>query len=257
MLGKLVKYDLKWTYKLLIVFYILAIFFALVSRGLSLVDNSTIFSFLTQFSWGITISMIFNIVINNLMRLWVRLVNNVYKDESYLTHTLPVKKSDIYLSKVLAAFITLFTSALVIVASLLICFYSNDLLRIIKSMITDSVLVILIEVIVVVFLELLFLQILGYLAIIIGFRSNHNKIVKAIVYGFGLYMVSSIISVGILLIIGLFNAYIMNLFFTQNPSIAPSILKWVLLVAIFIYTLYIIICNVIANKVLKLGVNVD
>ena len=39
MLGKLLKYDLKWTYKLLIVFYLLAIFFAILGRILTDIEN--------------------------------------------------------------------------------------------------------------------------------------------------------------------------------------------------------------------------
>ena len=37
------------------------------------------------------IGMIINSLINGLMRSWVRFINNVYKDESYLTHTLAQK----------------------------------------------------------------------------------------------------------------------------------------------------------------------
>ena len=56
--------------------------------------------------------MFVNAVINTLMRVWARTVRNVYKDEAYLTHTLPVEKSKIYLSKFIAAIITMFTSVL-------------------------------------------------------------------------------------------------------------------------------------------------
>lgn len=42
MLGKLLKYDLKWTYKPLIVFYILALIFAVLGRGLTEIENSLI-----------------------------------------------------------------------------------------------------------------------------------------------------------------------------------------------------------------------
>ena len=35
MLGKLLKYDLKWIYKLIVIYYGLALVFALIGRGLS------------------------------------------------------------------------------------------------------------------------------------------------------------------------------------------------------------------------------
>ena len=42
MLGKLLKYDLKWVYKLIIVFYILAITFSLIGRGFGEIENSLV-----------------------------------------------------------------------------------------------------------------------------------------------------------------------------------------------------------------------
>ena len=44
MLGKLLKYDLKWVYKVVVVFYILSFVFSAIGRGLSLIENSIIFS---------------------------------------------------------------------------------------------------------------------------------------------------------------------------------------------------------------------
>ena len=74
-----------------------------------------VFSITAQITYGIAISMMINSLVNCLMRLWARFVKNLYKDESYITHTLPVEKKDIYLSKVLSALITIFTTTVVII----------------------------------------------------------------------------------------------------------------------------------------------
>ena len=95
MLGKLVKYDLKWIYKVVVVFYALAILFSMLGRGLQEIKNSVIFSVVSQICFGIAISMMVSSVINCVMRLWARFIKNCYKDESYLTHTIPVKKKTI------------------------------------------------------------------------------------------------------------------------------------------------------------------
>ena len=110
MLKKILKYDLENIFKLLIIFYSLSLFFAFLTRILLNIENSFIMNILGQISSGVTISMIFNILINNLMRLWIRFKNNFYGDESYLTHTLPISKNTLYLSKFLTSIITLFTS---------------------------------------------------------------------------------------------------------------------------------------------------
>lgn len=91
MLKKLLKYDLKWSYKPLVIFYILAFIFACLGRIFSEIENSMIFNIIGQICKGALIAMLVNILINNLMRVWARFIKNIYKDESYLTHTLPSK----------------------------------------------------------------------------------------------------------------------------------------------------------------------
>ena len=55
-------------------------------------NNSFMMNIVAQICSGTTIGMMVSIIINNIMRLWVRLKNNFYGDESYLPHTLPVEK---------------------------------------------------------------------------------------------------------------------------------------------------------------------
>ena len=71
MLQKLLKYDLKYIYKVLVVFYILVIFFAIFTRFM-LYKDIAIIKIFGQVCSGITISMIISIIINNIMRLWAR-----------------------------------------------------------------------------------------------------------------------------------------------------------------------------------------
>ena len=64
MLKKLLKYDLKYIYKVLVVFYILVIFFAIFTRFM-LYKDIAIIKIFGQVCSGITISMIISIIINN------------------------------------------------------------------------------------------------------------------------------------------------------------------------------------------------
>ena len=82
MLLKVLKYDLKFTYKNLIIFYSLSLFFALLGRICGLFDNSGIMLILSKINNGIAVSMLVSVLINNLMRVWARLVLNFYKDSS-------------------------------------------------------------------------------------------------------------------------------------------------------------------------------
>ena len=67
MLKKLLKYDLKWVFKVVIVFYLLALFFAVLTRLFFGINNSFMMNIVAQICSGTTISMIVSIIINNIM----------------------------------------------------------------------------------------------------------------------------------------------------------------------------------------------
>lgn len=257
MLGKLLKYDLKWTYKVLVVFYVLTLFFAILARALSLIDNSSIFNILSLISCGISVSFMFSILINNMMRLWARFIQNIYKDEAYLTHTLPITKNDIYFSKILCTVITLVTSLIVILLGLVICYYGSDLINFLKSFITEELWSVIGLVILVIVLEVIFVQVVGYLGIVIGYGFNNQKLVKSLLFGFGIYMISSLISLGSLFIYGLINPDMMKMFTSDVLVPDISLLKSILILASILYLIYIILCNIISGKLFRRGVNVD
>lgn len=263
MLRKLLKYDLKNINKVLIIFYSLSITFAVITRLLFLIEDSFIMNILAQISSGITISMMFNIIINNIMRLWARFRSNFYKDESYLTHTLPVDKKTLYLSKTLASIITLLTSIIVIGVTLFIAYYSKENIEILKQMIMPLVEIydigmvkIIIFILYVLFLEFLNAVGVGYTGIILGNRSNNNKLALTLMYGFIIYMISQIIGLLFVFIAGIFNKDIMNLFFT-NEIINIDVIKYIIYLSIIGYSIIIIINYFINIKLFNKGVNVD
>ena len=182
MLKKLLKYDLQNVNKVLVIFYSLSLFFAILTRIFLSINNSFIMDIIGKVCSGVTISMIFNIIINNLMRLWSRFKTNFYSDESYLTHTLPVSKKTLYFSKTLASFITLLISFLVIAISLFIAYYSKENITIIKNLLLplatvydSTVVTIVLAFIFVCFLEIMNMLQSGYVGIVLGHKKNSNK----------------------------------------------------------------------------------
>ena len=134
MLKKLLKYDLLWINKNLIYFYAIAFVFAISGRLFSLIDNSLLANIISKICYGITISFVINGVVNGVIRSWVRFINNCYKDESYLTHTLPVSKSQIYTSKFIASIITMVCGVVISIICLAICYLSSDFIETLKQM---------------------------------------------------------------------------------------------------------------------------
>lgn len=263
MLIKQLKYDLKFGNKVLIIFYILAFFFAILTRIFLSIDNSFIMNIIGKVCGGVSISMIFNILINNVMRLWVRFKHNLYGDESYLTHTLPIKKETLYLSKILSSIITLFVSMIIIALTLFIAYYSKENLDFVKNMLLplaqlyeSSILMLLIEILFIFFLEIANILQAGYTGIILGHKMNNAKMGYSILYGFGVYMGTQIFAVLALFLVGLFNNEIMNTFIT-NTLISVDTIKLIVLIATITYTLSLIILYIVNIRLFKKGVNVD
>lgn len=263
MLGKLLKYDLKWIYKLLVIFYCLALVFAWIGRGLGSIENSTLFDVLSKIANGFAISMAVSAVINCVMRAWARFHINIYKDESYLTHTLPIPKNTIYFSKVLSAILCTLTTVIVAVICLAICYYSKENLEMIKTSLElaantfDSTVVNLLLIIsAVVFFEVLFILQIGYNGLIIGHRSNKGKMIKSIIIAFVMYMAVNGLSLAVIFAAGLLNndiAYII----TTNEFVNPEIIKIIMFLAIAMYFVYNVVFYFIGKWQLNKGVNVD
>ena len=265
MLGKCLKYDLKYVYKVLIVFYLIDIVFAILTRILFSFDNSFMLHILALISSGTTISFMFSIIINNLMRVWARFVKNVYGDESYLTHTLPISKSTIYTSKFLSSIITMFTSILVIILCVFIAYYSKENLEVLKNtlqffatVMNSTTIKVILTAFFVIFLEFTTILQAGFTGILLGHKSNNLKMVKSILYGFLNYLFVVAISVLIIYIIGLFNPSIMALFNSNiSNTLTVDIVKTALVLGICLYIILIGIYYYIDIKVFKKGVNVD
>ncbi|MBQ2892204.1 MAG: hypothetical protein IJE45_04860, partial [Bacilli bacterium] len=126
MLSKLLKYDLKYMIKNMSILYVLAIFFSITTRILFNIEQSIIINIIGQISVGCMFAMLANILINTIMRSWVRFRDSLYKDEAYLTHTLPVTKNELYNSKFIQTLIFFFVGFIVVLISLFIAYYSKD-----------------------------------------------------------------------------------------------------------------------------------
>lgn len=263
MLKKLIKYDLKYKFKALVIFYSLSIFFGILTRIFFSIENSVIMNIIAQICSGTTISMIFNILINNIMRSWVRFKQNIYGDESYLTHTLPVDKKTLYTSKILSSIITIFTSFIVVALTLFIAYYSKENMEIVKSILLpvakiyeSSMLMILIAFLLILFLEFINILECGYTGIILGHKMSNGKTGFSVLYGFGVYSVLQVFVLISLFIVALFNKDFMNLFFT-NEIINIDTIKLIIYLAMIIYTVTFIIGHIVNIKLFKKGVNVD
>jgi len=263
MLKKLLKYDLQNVYKVLIVFYGLSLFFAVLSRMFLNIENSFIMDIIGKICSGTTIAMIFNILVNNLMRLWVRFKHNFYGDESYLTHTLPTDRKTLYLSKTLASIITLLSSVIVIVLSLFIAYYSKENINTVKELLLplatvyeSTIITIILSFVFICFLEIMNILQSGYVGLVLGHSRNDNKMTFSVLFGFGIYLLTQIFALVVVFMVALFNKDLMNLFYTIE-SLNVNTIKACIYLALVVYSLNIFTLYFINSKLFSKGVNVD
>lgn len=263
MLGKLLKYELKSSFRFLVVFYSLSLIFAAAARVIGEMADSTFVFVLAEIFKGASISMMFSTIINNSMRLWVMFKGNLYGDEAYLTHTLPVRKSTIYLSKILNAVITLIVSSVVVLLSLIIIFYSEAFLEMFKGFLSTltqtgdfSFWGLIAALLLLLYVEFLNILQCGFSGIIIGHKFNTNKTLFSVIFGLVVYAVSQSFVVIPVLIAGVLNSEIMSLF-TSNIMPNFEVFKTILVLATASYLAICLILSFINIKLLKKGVNVD
>ena len=263
MLNKLLKYDLKYMIKNMSVFYALSIFFAILTRILFSLNQSVIVNIISQISVGCMFAMIINTLINTVMRSWVRFRDSIYKDESYLTHTLPVTKNDIYNSKFIQTLIFFVIGFVVILLSLFIAYYTKERWLLLKNVISGittglnmNTTLFVIGFISVVFLEIFNALQCGFLGIILGYKKNNNKIVFSVLFGFISYLLAQSMVLLLVFIVGLFDKSIMDLF-KSTILLDTNSFKLLVLLSILIYALIIWLMSIVCKKELSKGVNIE
>lgn len=264
MLIKLLKYDLKYMIRNMSVFYILSAFFAITTRLLSLPEKSVMISILSSISTGCLIAMIANIIINVMMRSWVGFNSSLYKDESYLTHTLPVTKGALYYSKLIQALIFFFIGFAVIILSLFVAYYTPETWTAVKALIKAitvgfnmSTAFFVTIFIIIIFLELFNAIQCGFLGIILGHRKNSSKIGFSVLYGFIIYLIAQTVVLGLVFAYGLFDPSVMELFKTQTIAINADAFTTLAIIASALYVAIIFAMSVVCKKILNRGVDIE
>lgn len=217
MLGKVLKYDLKALFRCLIPLYVLLLGLGVMVRLLGFFDNISIIAIICGLMMvALVFLAVLSFVLTGIFSV-KHYLENLFKDEGYLTHTLPVKKGTLLVSKVLSSLITFILTALVLLVSLLIAFYQEGLFGdVIKafnlSFFGTKVYEVILFMIVYGIIAYLTTILMIYAAIAIGFSRSSNKVVSSVVCAFVFYFVMEFIYLVILSAIIVINpTFISNL----------------------------------------------
>ena len=259
MLNKLIKIDLRSTLKIAPILFGIGFFFALVSFFFSKFGDSTIAEVIADISKNFALSFAISGFINVVTRAIGVFWKKLYSDESYLTHTLPLSKKTIYLSKTLA---TIYSSLIALFAAFIILVVNYNLFEnfdALKNFIEatagvtgGNVVEFLVLIILVFFFEITTLISVAFCVIILRHSTTN---LKATLLSAGSYLAIQAIFLLSLFLIGLFNPEVMELF-KNSDSVSADSMKIIFYTAIIVYGLATVVMNCRNIKLLEKGVNV-
>ncbi len=265
MLKKLIKYDLKDAFnKVILIYATLALTLAGAYRLFSLFSEIFLWEIVAKICFGACISMAVTLIINVVIHAWVNFSLSVYSDRGYLTHTLPIKKSTIYTSKVLSSMICLLISVLIAGIAIFILLYSDKTVELYKQLsiiVNETYEVGMVALFITIAIEIFFqtfaLIQAGWVGIILGQRMQNGKRGFSFLFGAVTYIIFQWFAVVGILIASLFKEGMLKTIFTASDVIEVGVLKILLIGAIVIYAIIDVLAYLIAIKLFNKGVNLE
>ncbi|MBQ3234842.1 MAG: hypothetical protein IJA97_01650 [Clostridia bacterium] len=261
MIRKLFYYDIKKMTKILKWFYLISIAFAVITRLINIGKEIQAIHIIGQVFAGFTYSAIANILINTFIHILRVFLYDFYRDESYLTHTLPVSKNKLFISKCLAGLAVVLSSVIVCVLTLFIMLYSKDVMLTVKSLISVAVSglnmssgAFIAILIVIILAQITAMMSMAYTAIVKANTYNRNRGFKGVAWFIAYYFGSTIVTLIIAVIVFAIGG---NLSELVAEVMSASSFMTVMILALVLYPVYtfihVLLCKWLFNK----GVNVD
>ena len=261
MLKYLMKYDLKKMLKMLVWFYAISVVLAGIARFFAIWNNVQILKIISMVFAGFTYSAVANVIINTFIHILMRFSHSFYKDESYLTHTMPVKKSSLILSKYLSSLIVIFASVVVSFLSLFVVLYSPTFVQNIKMLLESAISgfnmssgVFVLLVVAILFAQTCALMSFAFTAIVKGNSYNQKRGVKGFLWFVLYYFVCSLTSLILAIIVTAITGDLTSLFSNQMTG---SAFLSILITSLITNITYAIMFYFLCKREFAKGVNVD
>lgn len=257
MLSKLFKLDFKWINRYLPYFAIGSLALAGLTRLFSLwVDNAPLFQIFYNIFNSLTISAVISLLIHVFSRTITRFKHNFFKDEAYLTHTLPIEKSTLWASKFLAAEASSLLAIALSVAALLLNPFTYDLfVPLISNFFqTDPVYTVLLFALLL--LEFTFFRLSCFNGIILAFRKKSSRTFFAILFIICFQVGFALFSLALFFLLSrLFPD--LTFLFEKNKLVSFSQVKTTLIAEILVYLAGIVTSYTLGRHLLQKGIDVE
>lgn len=262
MLSKLFKYDFKKIFKQVFVFFILSIACAGIARICTeLGKNIAFFKIVGIFVSSVEYALLANVIIQPLVRIFAEFGKTMYGDESYLTHTLPVTKTKLLLSKCLSALAVLGIAFVCLIVSVIVLAYSKTNMAILENFFasafgsninTFGVVTLLIFVLIAEFISLIMNV---FTSIILANKENDHKVLKGFIFAIIINILILIVLVLLVMVIFASSGNLSALF-SSNLSMSNGMLISLCVVCMVTYLATAVLLFFFSKHELNKGVNV-
>ena len=259
MLRKLIKYDFLWMNRNMVIIFAITAILSVLTRIASNYTDSVMGEIIFGILRGFTIAAFVNAIINSAIRIWERFRQSFYKDEAYLTHTLPVSKNTLYDSKTLSGLCAILLSLAVVVVCFFIAFWNNDIYEYFRTVFKDGdMTIIVVGIFVTAILEVCYAVNVGMFSLTVGHRSNNGRIARSVILGIFLYFALQSILLAIIYSIGMFDDSVKAMFGdASNVAIGFSTYRMLIIVTDAIYLVLTAALYFFGRKIFSKGVNVE
>lgn len=265
MLTKLLKYDLKNLFKKLLPIYLVSLAICVITDIMLIItDKIPALDFVSGIMLFISIILIIFTPLAAFVLSIIDFNNKLVKDEGYLIHTLPVKKSSIIISKTIASIITFISSIISSIISLIALSIShydsystilNEIGDVINLAINNMGLLFIILMVATIFIGYILNLLNIFASISLGQMHNGNKTLFAVIYYIATYYIMQIITTLIIVIAAFINKDLLNQLEMEIPPV--DTLNLFLGLSLALSIIFTVIFYVITTKVLDKKLNLE
>lgn len=280
MLAKLIEYDLQFILKTVAIYAVILLCCAALSNMtaydipcwlddnyMPVCDEPPVFLQITHtIFWNAIFAVIIGLLLNSVIRTWMRFKINLFSDEGYLTNTLPITRKTLWASKFFSAIIVtlLVIGTIAIALSILQLTPSGKDLAITFGFgMPDATPIFYLVYLFTFFTQYLYATICGFTGITIGSKTNNHRNFRAVICGFAVYIIGILIMLGCFRVWANFDTSIHAMLFgAKPPQIAHEIFNQDFMIMALTgigatYTALITTLYFINRKLLNDGINLD
>lgn len=264
MLKKLTKYDFHWSFRVVVWFMLAAAVCAVFARITGSLyngaENATMaLLVLDKLASALLFAACAALYLIAFLRTAARFVTALYKDESYLTHTLPVRRGTVFDAKAVSGAAMLLLSLVVIALALLVGAGGSVVTQLKEYVAKDALTAVLMTALFAA--ELLCMLFAVYLGCVLGYRFNTKKGLYAVLFSlavyFGVQTVLSTVLFGSSFLDADIGDFFRKALLAADPSAIGTAVTKLSAISLGLYVAADAVLWILGRKALEKGVNVD